>query len=126
MSHQHQAAVPRGRPSAIIPTILAAILILPILVSAQAYFPGKWDDWETRDPGQVGMDPRLVERAVAFALENQNKGPKDLAAVIRGNWGNEPGFRILGPTRPRGDTSGVILRHGYIVAEWGDTRRPKP
>ncbi len=123
MSHQHRAAVSRARPSATLSTILAAVLILPVLVSAQAYFPGKWDDWETRDPGQVGMDPRLVARAVALAIENQNKGPKDLAAVIRGNWGNEPGFRILGPTRPRGETSGVILRHGYIVAEWGDARR---
>lgn len=113
----------RARASAFGLSILAAILLLPVLLSAQTYFPGRWDDWQSREPGQAGMDPRLVERAVAFAIENQNKGPKDLAAVIRGNWGNEPGFRILGPTQPRGDTSGMILRHGYIVAEWGDTRR---
>ena len=31
------------------------------------------------------------------------------------------GFGI-GPFRVRGAPSGLILRHGYIVAEWGDTR----
>jgi CubicO group peptidase (beta-lactamase class C family) len=103
--------------------ILAAFLILPVLSSAQTYFPGKWDDWEFRKPEQAGMDPQLVERAVAFAIENQNKGSKDLAAVISSNWGREPGFRLLGPTKHRGDTNGMIIRHGYIVAEWGDTGR---
>jgi CubicO group peptidase (beta-lactamase class C family) len=112
-----------GRPSVLGFLILAAVLVLTALLSAQSYFPGRWDDWETRDPGKVGMDPRLVERAVAFAKENQNKESKDLAAVIRSSWGREPGFRILGPTQNRGDTNGMILRHGYIVAEWGDTRR---
>jgi len=102
---------------------LAAILILPVLSSAQTYFPGKWDDWECRKPEQAGMDPRLVERAVAFAVENQNKGSKDLVAEIWSAWGGEPGFRLLGPTQHRGDTNGMIIRHGYIVAEWGDTQR---
>jgi CubicO group peptidase (beta-lactamase class C family) len=116
-------AIRGGRSSALCFLILAVGLALPVLLSAQSYYPGRWDDWETRDPGKAGMDPRLVERAVAFAIANQNKGPKDLAAVIRSNWGREPGFRILGPANTRGDTSGMILRHGYIVAEWGDTRR---
>jgi CubicO group peptidase (beta-lactamase class C family) len=123
MRRHIESAMPGGRSYGLSFLILAAVLILPVLLSAQTYFPGRWDDWESRDPGQVGMDPQLVERAVAFALENQNKGPKDLAAVIRSSWGGEPGFRILGPTRHRGDTSGMIIRHGYIVAEWGDTLR---
>ena len=112
-----------GRPSSFVLPILAAVLVLPVLLSAQTYVPGKGDDWESRKPEQAGMDPRLVERAVAFAKENQNKDSKDLAAVIWSSWGREPGFRILGPTQPRGDTNGMILRHGYVVAEWGDTRR---
>jgi len=111
-----------GRPSALYALILAALLVLPTLSSAQVYFPGRWD-WESRKPEQAGMDPQLVERAVAFALENQNKGPQDLAAAIWGAYGREPGFRILGPTKHRGDTNGMIIRHGYIVAEWGDTQR---
>lgn len=31
------------------------------------------------------------------------------------------GFGI-GPFKVRGGAAGVIVRHGYIVAEWGDTR----
>ncbi len=113
----------RGRTAAFSLLIAAFILVLPIISSAQTYFPGKWDDWESRKPEQVGMDPQLVEQAVAYVMENQLQGSKDLAASIWGAWGQEPGFRILGPTKERGDTSGMIIRHGYIVAEWGDTQR---
>ncbi len=112
-----------GRPSAFSLLILVAVLVLPVLSSAQEYFPGKWDDWESRKPEQAGMDPQLVERAVAFATENQNTAPKDLAAAIWSAFGLEPGFRLLGPTKHRGDTNGMIIRHGYIIAEWGDTRQ---
>lgn len=30
---------------------------------------------------------------------------------------------MLGPVRPRGGPNGMVLRGGYVVAEWGDTRR---
>ena len=123
MRRMKDSANAGGRPRVLGFLILVAVLVPPVLLSAQAYFPGQWEAWESRKPEEAGMDPRLVERAVAFAKENQNKESKDLAAVIWSSWGREPGFRILGPTRHRGDTNGMILRHGYIVAEWGDTRR---
>src|SRR5206468_4861932 len=28
---------------------------------------------------------------------------------------------LLGPVRPRGGPNGLILRGGFVVAEWGDT-----
>lgn len=123
MRRYHNPAPRCGHPSACSLLILAAVLAFPLLLSAQAYFPGKWDDWESRKPEQVGMNPQLVGRAVAFATENQNKAPKDLAAAIWSAFGQEPGFRLLGPTKQRGDTNGMIIRRGYIVAEWGDTQR---
>ena len=40
------------------------------------------------------------------------------------NASEPPGVRdIVGPTRPRGHTNGVILKSGRIVAEFGDTER---
>jgi len=123
MRRNKNLVIRRGRTAALSLLIAAFILVLPLLSSAQTYFPGKWDDWESRKPEQVGMDPQLVEQAVAFAIENQLEGTKDLAASIWSAWGQEPGFRILGPTKGRGETSGMIIRHGYIVAEWGDTQR---
>lgn len=112
-----------GRLSLFSLLVLAAVLVVPVLSPAQTYFPGKWDDWESRKPEQAGMHPQLVQRAVAFAIENQNKDSKDLAAAIWSSFGQEPGFRLLGPTKHRGDTNGMIIRHGYIVAEWGNTQR---
>jgi len=37
--------------------------------------------------------------------------------------GREPFDDGIGPFKERGDPTGVILRHGYIVAEWGDPQR---
>lgn len=125
MDRQEIHAPGRRASSGICPPILVAILVLPLLSPAQSYFPGKWDDWESRRPEQAGMDARLIERAVACAIESLNKGPKDLTASIWSSFGREPGFRLLGPTKHRGDTNGMIIRHGNIVAEWGDTRRAR-
>lgn len=109
-------------------TILSLLLVSTILLPAAngetgVYYPGKTGTWETRKPEQVGMNPALVEDAVKFAKENENTGPKDLAAAITAAFSIEPFFEIVGPTKPRGGTNGMIIRHGYIVAEWGDTRR---
>jgi CubicO group peptidase (beta-lactamase class C family) len=35
-----------------------------------------------------------------------------------------PANEVLGPVRPRGGSSGLILRGGRIAAEWGDTAHP--
>lgn len=35
----------------------------------------------------------------------------------------EPGYRILGPVLPRAQASGLVVRGGRIVAEWGDIDR---
>ena len=35
----------------------------------------------------------------------------------------EPNPEVLGPMKPPGGVNGLILHRGYIVAEFGDTRR---
>ena len=35
----------------------------------------------------------------------------------------EPYNTIVGPTMTRGGHSGMVIRHGYIVLEWGDTKK---
>ncbi|MFC2141553.1 serine hydrolase domain-containing protein [Acidobacteriota bacterium] len=101
---------------------LTGLFLQPIPVTAQKYFPDKWK-WETKKPEETGMDPQLIDQAIAYAIKNQRKDTKVLATVIWANWGMEPGFDILGPTKSRGDTNGMIIKDGYIIAEWGDTRR---
>jgi hypothetical protein len=90
---------------------------------ATVYYPGPGDDWERRTPEQVGMDARLLDDAIAFAKAHESKNPRDLAVEHEVLFGREPHSEGIGPFKPRGDMTGVILRHGYIVAEWGEPNR---
>ena len=89
---------------------------------ASVYVPGPGDDWERRAPAQVGMDAALVDSAVAFAVANEGQAPRDLELAHYQTFGREPFGEAVGPFAERGAPSGIILRRGYIVAEWGDPR----
>ena len=103
---------------------MASLLLAPAAVAAQAvYYPGAGDDWERRAPAQVGLDARQLDEAIAFAKANEAKGPRDLEAAHYQSFGREPFGEGIGPFKARGDPTGVILRRGYIVAEWGDPHR---
>lgn len=88
-----------------------------------AYFPGKGDTWEKRTPDELGMDSRLLQEAVDYAMANEWRGPKDLKEAITQAFGREPYGTIIGPTKSRGGAAGLVLKNGYIVAEWGNTKR---
>lgn len=79
--------------------------------------------WEQRDPAQVGLDAAAVRDAIAFAIANESSGSRDLLANHARTFGREPHGEAVGPFRDRGDPAGVIVRNGYIVAEWGDPQR---
>src|SRR5690606_22215773 len=80
--------------------------------------------WETVDPQAAGFDPAALADAVAYARSKAVTEPTDLHQVITDAFApREPNFRIVGPTKPRAGDSGMILKDGKIVAEWGDTRR---
>jgi CubicO group peptidase (beta-lactamase class C family) len=109
---------------------LAALLVLlPSVATSQArtrgaaYYPGPHPQWEHRAPASVGMDARLLDSAVAFAKANESPEPRDLAQAHAQNWAREPHNEAVGPFATRGDAAGVIVRNGYIVAEWGDPAR---
>lgn len=49
---------------------------------------------------------------------------KDLATDLATTFGaREPFDTAIGPVKPRGALNGLIVRRGYIVAEWGETDR---
>ncbi len=90
---------------------------------APVYFPPR-GEWERREPEAVGMSAARLQQAVEFAIANENPATKDLALDLQLTFGlREPMFKILGPTRPRGGANGLVIRKGYVVAEWGDTAR---
>lgn len=90
----------------------------------KVYFPGLGEAWECRAPEQVGMDGALLQEAAAFATANETSWPRDLPAFMPEFTRDEgPHGAIIGPVAARGPVNGIVLRHGYIVTEWGDTAR---
>jgi CubicO group peptidase (beta-lactamase class C family) len=84
-----------------------------------AYFPpaGKW---QRKAPAEVGIDSAQMKEAVEWALSHGSKWDfeKDQVRVFGKVLGALPAQRAA--------TNGIILRHGYIVAEFGDTNTNDP
>lgn len=104
--------------------LLALFSLLPLTaVYASPYYPLR-GEWERRSPQSTDMDAVKLLKAVALAQQKAVVEPKDLATVIIASFSpREPDFKLLGPTRPREGSAGLIIRQGYIVAEWGDIER---
>lgn len=92
-------------------------------LAGQDYFPAQ-GEWQRQTAQAAGMDADKLATAVKLAQQEAVVEPKDLAQVITDSFSpREPDFRILGPTKPREGSAGLIIRHGYIIAEWGDIER---
>lgn len=92
-------------------------------IFAADYFPPR-GEWARKAPAEVGFDAAKLQAAVEFAIANENRSSKDVAEDLRATFGRrEPNFQIIGPTQPRAALNGIIVRRGYVVAEWGDTAR---
>ena len=100
----------------------SAVAAAPSETVQQGYFPPR-GEWERRSPEDVGMDPRLVQQAIDFAREHESTSPRDLEQNHYFTFGREPHGDAIGPFKTRGDMTGLIVRHGYIVAEWGEPTR---
>ena len=87
------------------------------------YFPAPGNAWEKRRPAELGLDNARIDSAVAFAQASETRWLKNMAEQLKQNTAREPYPDILGPYKDRGGPAGIILRNGYIVAEWGDTER---
>jgi CubicO group peptidase (beta-lactamase class C family) len=101
--------------------ITVSLSLITSSLSAQ-YYPDK-GDWQKQSPAKSGMDASILEEAVDFAKANEYSGSHDLRVAIHSSFGFEPYDEIVGPTRQRGGPAGMILKDGYIVAQWGDINR---
>ena len=88
----------------------------------QPYFPDRLN-WQHKRPEEVGMNAALVAEAVQAAIANENPATKEMAKFLAASYGREPFDGPIGPIKDRGPAAGVVLRHGYVVAEWGDPKR---
>jgi CubicO group peptidase (beta-lactamase class C family) len=101
--------------------LLLLVLLFPCWACAQ-YFPDA-GNWQRKAPAEVGIDAGKLKEAVDFAVKAEVPNPRDLTLNHYQTFGREPHGEAIGPIKDRGDPTGVIVRRGYIVAEWGDPRR---
>src|ERR1041385_2308037 len=87
-----------------------------------AYFPERFGG-EHKKAEDVGMNGALVNEAVQLAIAADTPGTHDMALFLHNSFGKEPFSTLVGPIKDRGPASGLITRHGYIVAKWGDPNR---
>lgn len=106
--------------------LLALLLFITSCGTAQeeTYFPGRAQPWESL-PSEYerSVDRTRLEAAVQFARENEYSGPRDLRLAILQGFSQEPFHEILGPVKKRGGPAGIVLKNGYVLAEWGDVDR---
>ena len=101
--------------------LFLAILISTISVLGQKYFPGK--EWQTKTPKEAGFDQKKLDEFMEFVNANEYSGAKDLRIAILQGFAREPYHEIVGPTKKRGGPAGMIIKDGYVVAQWGETDR---
>lgn len=105
------------------------VLLLALHVSADAQARGRGEyvpppgAWEHRAPEQEGMDAARLREAADFHRAHESKLPRDLKQAHYQTFGREPFGDPVGPFRPRGEPTGMVIRHGYVVAEWGEPDR---
>lgn len=101
--------------------LLTLTIIIQIHYGQVPYYPDSI--WQTRNPHELRMNVKILDSAVNFAVRNETKTDYDLRIAALKAFANEPDYRILGPTKHRGNPAGIILRNGFIVAQWGDVKR---
>ncbi|HLW75629.1 MAG TPA: serine hydrolase [Bryobacteraceae bacterium] len=96
-----------------------ALLTAGSLAAQTNYFPPA-GAWQHKSPAEVGMNAEKLKAAIEFAQANGSTWDFDKDQVR--TFGV-----VLGPLpKQRAATNGIILRHGYIVAEFGDTKTNDP
>ncbi len=77
--------------------------------------------WEHKAPAEVGMDADELAAAFEFALAHETDWPKDFSRQ------EEIFGALLGPIPDdRAGTNGLVIRGGFVAAEFGETERVDP
>jgi CubicO group peptidase (beta-lactamase class C family) len=97
------------------------LIVVALSAADTPYYPPP-GQWAHKTPAEVGMDAARLNDAIEFMKAHETASPtRDFSdqEIVNG--------KLLAsmPTE-RAATNGLIIRHGYIVAEFGDTIRPDP
>jgi CubicO group peptidase (beta-lactamase class C family) len=114
-------------------TFLASIVFTLASLTARAadYLPPAGEAWATHTAAQEALDAAKLKSAIDFAVAHETKLSPELDGIIDQRdqritvplqFAKEPFSSPIGPLTPHAPANGLILRHGYLVAEWGNTR----
>ena len=85
--------------------------------ASATYYPEK--EWLHKKAEEVGINSQKLKEAVEFAIASEAKSPKNLEQNHYQTFGREPFGDAIGPLKDRGAATGLIIKNGYIVSEWG-------
>lgn len=102
--------------------LLTLFALIQTNLAQKSYYP-PIGDWERRAPAQADFDPAKLKEAIDFAVAAEAKAPRDMELAQAQTFGREPFGEPVGAQKPRGDMTGIIVKNGYIVAEWGEPER---
>ena len=100
-------------------TSLLLCAFISYAANADNYFP-KRGEWLSKSPQDLSLDKGKLDKAVKYAQDNEFSGSRDLRLAIIEGFTREPYHQILGPTKKRSGPAGMIIKDGYIAAQWGD------
>ena len=90
---------------------------------ASVYYPEPGSAWQHKSPEALGLNPDSIQAAIDFAISKESSNSRDLEQHHYVSFGREPFGDAVGPHKVRGPQTGIIVKGGYIVAEWGDPVR---
>ena len=99
------------------------VLSFNLGIAQEYYFPKQNEVWKQETADKFKINQNKLDEAVQFAMDNEYSGSRDLRIAIAKGFEREPFHKILGPTKKRGGPAGMILKNGYLVSSWGDTKR---
>jgi CubicO group peptidase (beta-lactamase class C family) len=105
--------------AAALPLLLAVVAPLIGAQPSTTYYPPP-GAWQQKSAATLGMDSAKLQQAIEYAEAHGSTWDFERDQIR--TFG-----RVLGPLpTQRAATNGIILRHGYIVAEFGDTKANDP
>lgn len=96
---------------------VAVFLVGVALPAAQTTYYPPAGQWARKTPAEVGMNAAKLNDAVDFMKSHETTTPRRDFSDQELNMGT---LLASMPTE-RGGSAGLIIRRGYIVAEFGDT-----
>lgn len=101
---------------------LSFSFLLQSNVAQKIYYPTV-ENWERRTPEQAKFDAAKLKEAIDFAVQSETKATRDMELGLTQTFGREPFGELIGATKRRGAMTGIIVKNGYVIADWGEPTR---